>query len=210
MEDIRFHRQLDFKIENIGYVSVQRNENYFFEYKKGKETHSIIYVAEGLLTYTLTGSHKVFHIKKGDVLFIPKHLPYQTLYLQNNTVIKIIVFDVNGSALPSYLQNAFCTQSQSIAAIFSTISNDPLLLAGKTYELLYHLIRKADKGIPAKYKRILPTIEDIKLHYEENHKMEYYATLCNMSESNFRKLFKEYTGKSPVEYRNDIRMNAVH
>ena len=210
MEDIRFHRQLDFKIENIGYVSVQRNENYFFEYKKGKETHSIIYVAEGLLTYTLTGSHKVFHIKKGDVLFIPKHLPYQTLYLQNNTVIKIIVFDVNGSALPSYLQKAFCTQSQSIAAIFSTISNDPLLLAGKTYELLYHPIRKADKGIPAKYKRILPTIEDIKLHYEENHKMEYYATLCNMSESNFRKLFKEYTGKSPVEYRNDIRMNAVH
>ena len=30
MEDIRFHRQLDFKIENVGYVSVQRNENYFF------------------------------------------------------------------------------------------------------------------------------------------------------------------------------------
>ena len=35
MKDIRFHQQLDFKIENIGYVSVERNENYFFEYKKG-------------------------------------------------------------------------------------------------------------------------------------------------------------------------------
>ena len=27
-----------------------------------------------------------------------------------------------------------------------------------------------------------------------------------MSEVNFRRLFKEYTGKSPVEYRNDIRL----
>ena len=210
MEDIRFHRQLEFKIENVGYVSVQRNENYFFEYKKGKETYSIIYVSDGQLTYTLTGSKEVFHIKKGDILFIPKHLPYQTLYLQNNTIIKIIVFDITCDVLPSYLQNAICTRSQSMSTIFSAISNDPLLLAGKAYELLYHLIRKADKQIPVKYVKILPAIEDIKLHYDENHKMEYYAQLCNMSESNFRKLFKEYTGKSPVEYRNDIRMGAVH
>lgn len=210
MEDIRFHQQLDFKIENVGYVSVQRDENYFFEYKKGKETYSVIYVSEGQLTYTLTGSQVVFHIKKGDILFIPKHLPYHTRYLQNNTVIKIIVFDITGNVLPGYLQNAICTQSQSMTAVFSTISNDPLLLAGKAYELLYHLIRKADKRIPAKYKKILPVIEDMKLHFEENHKVDYYAKLCNMSESNFRKLFKEYTDKSPVEYRNHIRMGAVH
>lgn len=210
MKDIRFHQQLDFKIENVGFVSVQRNENYFFEYKKGKETYSVIYVTEGQLTYTLTGSQEVFHIKKGDCLFIPKHLPYQTLYLQNSTVIKIIVFDITGGELPVYLKNAICTQSSSIASVFSSISNDPLLLAGKAYELLYHLSRKADKGIPAKYNKILPAIDDMKLHYEENHKMEYYANLCKMSESNFRKLFKEYTGKSPVEYRNDIRMGAVH
>lgn len=210
MEDIRFHRNLEFKIENVGYVSVQRNENYFFEYKKGKETYSVIYVAEGQLNYTLTENAEVFHIKKGDILFIPKRLPYKTLYLQDNTVIKIIVFDITGEELPGFLRNAICTQSQSMAAIFSTITNDPLLLAGKSYELLYHLIRKADKKIPAKYKRILPAIEDISAHYAENRKMEHYADLCNMSESNFRKLFKEYTGKSPIEYRNDIRMEAVH
>ena len=30
-----------------------------------------------------------------------------------------------------------------------------------------------------------------------------------MSESNFRKLFKEYTGKTPIEYRNKIRIDEV-
>ena len=45
--------------------------------------------------------------------------------------------------------------------------------------------------------------------YFKNEKISYYAQLCGMSESNFRKLFKEYTGKSPIEYRNLIRISAV-
>ena len=36
--------------------------------------------------------------------------------------------------------------------------------------------------------------------------MSYYAELCNISEMNFKSLFKEYTGMSPIEYRNDIRL----
>jgi AraC-like DNA-binding protein len=210
MEDIRFHKQLAYKLENIGYVSVQRHKNYFFEYKKGKETYSIIYVTDGQLTYTLTNNSEVFHITKGDILFIPKHLPYKTLYLQDNTVIQIVVFDITGDAIHKHLQNPICTRSQSMAAIFSSISNDPLLLAGKAYELLYHLIRKADKKMPVKYRKILPAIDDMIAHYEENHKMEYYAGLCNMSESNFRKLFKEYTGRSVIEYRNALRIAQVN
>ena len=33
-----------------------------------------------------------------------------------------------------------------------------------------------------------------------------YVKRCNMSEVNFRRLFKEYTGMSPIEYRNNIRL----
>lgn len=214
MEDIRFHGRLEFRIEKVGYVSVLRNKDYAFEYKKGKETYSFIYVAEGQLLYTFADTEKTVLIKKGDVLFIPKHLPYKTVYLQDNTVIKIIVFDISGDFLPTSFQKPIQTRSQSMAAIFSAISEDryraPLFLAGNAYELIYHLLRKADKRLSGKYKRILPAVEEISANYAENRKMEYYAGLCNMSESNFRKLFKEYTGKSPVEYRNDVRMNAVH
>ncbi len=34
-----------------------------------------------------------------------------------------------------------------------------------------------------------------------------YAKLCDMSEVCFRRYFKEFTGKSPIEYRNDTRLN---
>ena len=36
--------------------------------------------------------------------------------------------------------------------------------------------------------------------------MSYYAALCNISEPSFRRLFKEYTGQTPIEYRNSIRI----
>lgn len=43
-------------------------------------------------------------------------------------------------------------------------------------------------------------------HYAENFKMSLLAEKFNMSESHFRKLFKDFTGLSPVEYRNGLRI----
>lgn len=43
-------------------------------------------------------------------------------------------------------------------------------------------------------------------HYAENFKMSFLAEKFNMSESHFRKLFKDFTGLSPVEYRNGLRI----
>ena len=63
--------------------------------------------------------------------------------------------------------------------------------------------------LPKKYIKILPALNEIKQMYFENKKLRYYADLCNMSESNFRRLFKDYTGKSPIEYRNLIRISEV-
>ena len=43
-------------------------------------------------------------------------------------------------------------------------------------------------------------------NWNENRKVSYYAELCDMSETNFRRLFGEYMGMSPIDYRNDIRL----
>ena len=43
-------------------------------------------------------------------------------------------------------------------------------------------------------------------HYTENFKMSFLAEKFNLSESHFRKLFKGFTGLSPVEYRNGLRV----
>ena len=40
-----------------------------------------------------------------------------------------------------------------------------------------------------------------------NEKMEKYAALCGVSETYFYRCFREWCGKSPVEYRNALRLS---
>lgn len=49
-------------------------------------------------------------------------------------------------------------------------------------------------------------VKYIEEHYAENFKISFIAEKFNMSESYFRKLFKDFTGLSPVEYRNGLRV----
>lgn len=61
--------------------------------------------------------------------------------------------------------------------------------------------------MPKKYKKLQPALFEITEYPEKNHPILHYANLCNISEVGFRRSFKEFTGKSPIEYRNDIRLN---
>lgn len=206
MENISFDGKLEYKIDNVGYLQVVRNANHFFEYKKGKEMFSFIYVKEGEIEYTFPEIDKSILLKKDSLLYIPKHYPYYTIYLKENTAIRIFTFDVETNALPAFL-SAHCTlKSPDAFSVFNSINNqNTLLIYSNIYRLLY-IMQDESQTIPLKYRKITPAINRIKQKYFENHKISYYAQLCNMSESNFRKLFREYAKMSPIEYRNKIRI----
>ena len=74
---------------------------------------------------------------------------------------------------------------------------------------MYSLLWQIDESYTSRsvhYAKIRPAVDALKRNSELNHKMDHYAKLCNMSEGNFRRLFRECIGKSPVDYRNDIRL----
>ena len=54
-------------------------------------------------------------------------------------------------------------------------------------------------------RSVVPAIEYISLHFNENEPVSKYAAICNMSESYFRKNFQLATGVSPLSYRNSLR-----
>ena len=49
-------------------------------------------------------------------------------------------------------------------------------------------------------------VKYIEEHYTDNYKISSLAEKFNLSESHFRKLFREFTGLSPIEYRNGLRI----
>ena len=56
-------------------------------------------------------------------------------------------------------------------------------------------------------------LKRVKNYIEENpfasYSVDELAAACNISSGCFRRLFKEYSGKSPVEYRNDLKIEMA-
>lgn len=57
------------------------------------------------------------------------------------------------------------------------------------------------------YPRIWNALKYIEEHYQENVKILELAEVCNLSETHFRRLFREKMGFAPQEYLNIIRIH---
>lgn len=212
MEDIRYDGELTYSINNIGFVNVQRNRDFSFPYKNGKDRYSLIMVEAGSLRYQFIDTKEEIVVDEGTVIYIPKEFPYTATYLQDGTMIKILVFDMISDQNLLHFQKPIIQKNTELSAIYQSIvypkNNNTIFLASKIYEIL-DMMETGQLLIPNKYKKIVPAIEEIHRLYYENKKLSYYADLCFMSESNFRKLFREYTGRTLIEYRNRIRIAQV-
>ena len=212
MKDIRFHGNVNCEIENIGCIQITREKNYTFTWKNGKPHYSFLFVESGALRYDFTTLKKTILVEQGSGIVIPKNVPYHATYLFEDTKIKMLSFDMKGDSILKNFDKPCNVKSPEITLLFSSISpqniHNSLFLSARIYELLYYL-EHIDESVPKKYQQILPALLDLKRQYFKNEKISYYAELCSMSESNFRKLFREYTGKTPIEYRNLIRISAV-
>ncbi len=212
MEDIRFHGKLNFEIQKAGFIQVVRDLNHFFSCKDGKPFYSFVFVKKGALEYHFSPLKTHICVEQGHGIFIPKNLPYHVTYLQNSTKIKMLTFEIRTNTHFMKFNAPTVIKSPEQTLLFDSIAKQNMystfFLYSKIYELL-HYLENTDNSIPQKYKKLLPALSDLKQQYFKNEKISYYAKLCSMSESNFRKLFKEYTANSPIAYRNLIRISAV-
>lgn len=213
MEDIRYDSGIGLKINNLGFISVARKKNFFFLAGDGNENFSFIFVQKGEIKYDFTGLDESFFVKEGEMLYIPRHIPYCAEYMESDTTVKKITFRVDGDKLPTYIfTNPVKKSSKEYSSIFDSVTainmRNTLFLAAKTYELLY-LMQSKRRLYSKNQKKIFPALNEIYEKYNEKRSLSYYSDMCNMSESNFRKLFKECTGKSPIEFRNMLRIEEA-
>lgn len=203
-----------FSVEHIDILSVARPKSYSHFYRNGRVKHGFIYVVSGSLRYTFTnGNVKYITAKAGKTVFIPKGTIYYTTYLENGTEIKIVQFDIRRGDLPKYLSEPQIIETPEMAeqinSFFKPFSNHfighPFYYRSRLYELLWK-IDTASTNIPTKFKKLQVALSEISENYNLNERISYYAELCGMSEVGFRRLFHEYTGVSPIEYRNDLRL----
>ena len=205
---------LDFDIKNIfSQILTFENEHIADYLSDGRKQHIFYLITSGKRTYYING--KSFELSANQVLFIPHGTMYKTQAHEINgkkcTGIGII-FDAvleDGSyvSLPQMVYHRPCdTKGKELfEKIHATYNDYPVKLTklkSLMLELISHLAYENDNQM----KEILkPALDYFSITYKENLPIQSYAEKCNLSESYFRKIFRETIGMSPINYRNELR-----
>ena len=206
-----------FRVGNIDVQSVSRPKNHRHSFKTGREKHGFIYTVSGTMIDTFHGGDaETLCATKGELVFVPRGSVYTGTYAEENTKIQVVQFDLVSGELPDYLSAPtkldLPNAHKLIEAFFRPIENHrtchPFYYLSRLYELLWE-IDEDYASLPKKYRKLQPALTEMIERQNENKKISYYADLCNLSEPYFRKLFCEYMGMSPVDYRNDIRLASA-
>ena len=204
----------NFTVENIDIQNVSRPKDYKHSFRNGRTKHGFVYTVSGrMLDIFHTGDKESISVDTGELMFIPKGSVYTGVYLEEDTEIKIIQFDIAAKELPEYFSKPKKIELPNVGELVEAffkpvenhISDHPFYYLSCLYRLLWQ-IDESYSRIPTKYKKLQAALSEITEYWQKNQPVAYYANLCSMSEVNFRRLFREYTGMSPIEYRNDIRL----
>lgn len=203
----------DFTVGDIDILTVIRGKNYRHSHRNGRLKNGFIYVVRGSIEDEfLTDPIKTIRLEAGQLMFIPAGTAYEGVYQEDDTCIRIVQFSVKSGRLPEYLRQPvlpdILDSGKLVDRFFQSAGGEGFYHLSCLYSLLGQVYAALTKP-PAKYRRLQPALKWIGEHPEENEKVEQYAVRCGMSEVNFRRLFRAYTGSSPVDYRNDQRLQRA-
>ena len=198
-------------------------EGQIFSMKNPRPTSAVAWFCGGNGTFHLADK-KVINARQGDVIYIPAGSRYETTYydLKSRPTTLVVEFHLSDGepfALSGGIRvietdaqdGRIPTLIQKIVREYSLPKKPVLKLQRDLYGLL-SLICEAEQ-----YKHIdrrgLKTIKSgiEYLQRDENQKLsiDEIAKECFVTPAYFRRLFKEYTGLSPTEYRTLRRMERA-
>ena len=166
---------------------------------------------------------RVVHAKEGDIVYIPQGAEYEVVFYDfvasvSHTIhINFLLYDEDGRPF-TFDESIAIWRADNVdyAAIFEEIdrfSEANVQCHGKIkaimYDLLFRLSEYYHVGYRNTYALIARGISYLEREEQQNFKISEIADMCNVSEVYFRKLFKEYAGKSPTQYRTDAKMRRA-
>ncbi len=202
-----------FTVGNLDILNVSRGKGFKHSYRNGRNKHGLIFTVKGQMKYTFLSDEKTMIFGVGTLLFVPKGCAYHAVYLEEGSELKIIQFDLASGTLPEYFTEPrvidLPSARESVESFFSEqksrASSHPFYFLSRLYHLLWQ-IDDFYTHLPAKYKKLKAALDEISVRFDQSKSVAFYADLCDMSEVSFRRLFHEYTGLSPIDYRNTIRL----
>lgn len=188
------------------------------------------------LFFVLTDVRAFFHplggeivsAKKGDIVFIPQGICYRacvegTANSKTDTyTINFNIFDTSRegillsekiSVLGEAQSTVLDSRLKSLYNVFYRIEKSPvgdvrsIVRAKGEFFLLLDLISESLSSNNEFFYPIRKGIRALCDEWNQNCKIEKYAEICGISSTYFYRCFKKWSGCSPVEYRNMLRLS---
>lgn len=189
---------------------VTHAEPVHFSNEHGRELYGFIHVLKGWIEYQFPEDESTISIRTRQTVYVPKGCRYVCVYPPEETIVAILNFDLLHESAPPIPQTATLLSASAERQFRNFtdphVSFNSLQCAARIYELLDMLL-KDPPALPKKYRRLQPAIEHIENHPVLDTDVDFYAKLCGMSTSGFRRSFRDYVGISPIEYRNNLRLH---
>ena len=208
---------LDFHIQDITVyqrTSIQKSE---YDCGEGASHNVLLLTLSGNTRYMTEATS--FAAAAGTVLLIPRGTQYRSETISSDSEacedicigFHLLNKDNNEIQLQTGLYRDWISQHSVLSDLFHeigrcSIESPSCIIKQKSILLqILSLMIFEDTAKLASGNIVSPAIAYLLQHYCENVPIKTYADQCNMSESYFRKKFVEYVGKSPLEYRNELR-----
>ncbi len=192
--------------------------------KLGRPNHGLFYIFKGGASFSQE-SGKSLDLKQGELLYIPQGSKYKMHYNEENTSFITVNFDMffNNKEPIALANNITIIAKDNNARIYENImakfevfsASQSLATSFRKKEYLYRLFSMIynDQSTllieQQRFPQILKGVILLKQTYLENLPISSFAKESNISISSFRDLFSKQYGTSPLQYRNNLRINKA-
>lgn len=179
-----------------------------------KKVNLLLYLDGCDAVYTDKNGNKS-NAKSGDIIYTPLGCEYSVDFINfkskdSNTVgINFFIYDrENNPFIFTDKIKIFTLHDSSMKILFNKVESaftrtltDYAKMKAGMYDIISALCEKSHRKHFNKYSIISKGILYMEQENDQNLSVSEIASLCGVSEIYFRRLFKEYSGMSPVDYR---------
>jgi AraC-like DNA-binding protein len=223
------HQSIDAEIFEIFPESWDRQREFSLYRSRPRPCSAFLFVQSDI-EVSFSGDFGEIRAKKGDIVFIPEGAKYTATVIRRSGS-RIGTYTVNFDLFSKDREKLLLSERISVLA-----SRQDTLFERRIKELSDTVHRLEDAENAESYNKIrakgdffllLAAISDtltvnddsyypirrgvdaFQNEWNKNERIEKYAELCGVSETYFYRCFKRWSGVSPVEYRNNLRLSGA-
>lgn len=187
--------------------------------KNGRYSNGIIIICSDV-ELEFSGNHFSFPAHKGDIVMIPHRIKYHVSIANHSPskhidsyTINFLLHDENGNEIVPDIEPGIICQNSTAQSDISTLSTDYHSIHPNYLKIssgFFHLLYRITDEVPEKLKNYYPirhAVNWLNSHWNQNDCIEDIAAISKMSVGHFQRLFKEWSGITPIAYRNMLRIN---